>query len=324
MNLGTLVDLFYSVVPTSSGATALAMRAGLQLGYVATEGPPVEVWTRILDEAALRGRLGALVDRARMEFPYVDWSQAYAAAIHTTAAVGVVGRDVPWHAPDGAFEKVIGSQPTFLPIAFLEVGLRVARAVGRVSTGSGSGTGFMIHDNLMVTNHHVIDSVATAEHSRVEFNLQQSPEGRDLPSELFTFDPRHGFATSPGKGGDDWTLVRVKGDANAKWGAIEAEDARVNAGDYVNIIQHPLGGSKQIALYHNVVAYADSKRIQYLTDTNPGSSGSPVFDSEWRLVALHHMGGWLAEPNGDGKRLHFRNQGVAASVVWEACRAARL
>lgn len=28
----------------------------------------------------------------------------------------------------------------------------------------------------------------------------------------------------------------------------------------------------------------------YLTDTLPHSSGSPVFNSEWEVVALHHAG----------------------------------
>ncbi len=31
-------------------------------------------------------------------------------------------------------------------------------------------------------------------------------------------------------------------------------------------------------------------RVTYRTNTEPGSSGSPVFDQNWNLVALHHMG----------------------------------
>jgi V8-like Glu-specific endopeptidase len=30
--------------------------------------------------------------------------------------------------------------------------------------------------------------------------------------------------------------------------------------------------------------------VHYRTPTEPGNSGSPVFDDLWRLVALHHAG----------------------------------
>jgi V8-like Glu-specific endopeptidase len=96
----------------------------------------------------------------------------------------------------------------------------------------------------------------------------------------------------------------------------------VAAGDRVNIIQHPGGGPKQLAFFHNVVAFADDSRIQYLTDTLPGSSGSPVFDKDWRLVGLHHSGGWLPEPGS--KQTYYRNEGININVVLKGLEAANL
>jgi len=60
--------------------------------------------------------------------------------------------------------------------------------------------------------------------------------------------------------------------------------------------------------------------VQYLTDTLPGSSGSPVFDKDWRLVALHHSGGWIPEP-GSRDRV-FRNQGIHVDRVIEVLNQA--
>ena len=77
--------------------------------------------------------------------------------------------------------------------------------------------------------------------------------------------------------------------------------------------KHPGGGPKQIALTHNMVTYVDDNVVQYLTDTMPGSSGSPVFNAAWEVVALHHSGGWLREP-GDKEKL-FRNEGIAIGQV---------
>ncbi len=96
---------------------------------------------------------------------------------------------------------------------------------------------------------------------------------------------------------------------------LNLEEVNIAAKDRVNIIQHPGGDHKQIALYHNIIAYTDNKRIQYLTDTMPGSSGSPVFDSQWRVVALHHSGGWIVEPGT--KRQVYRNEGININCIIE-------
>ncbi|MBU6351013.1 MAG: trypsin-like peptidase domain-containing protein [Chloroflexi bacterium] len=79
-------------------------------------------------------------------------------------------------------------------------------------------------------------------------------------------------------------------------------------------------GPKQIALYHNLVVYSDGQRVQYLTDTLPGSSGSPVFNSAWQVVALHHSGGWLREPGS--KQMYYRNEGIHVNAVLQGLRNA--
>ena len=143
-----------------------------------------------------------------------------------------------------------------------------------------------------------------------QFNYQQNTEGLSMEPVIFQFDPASVFATSVE---DDWTAIKLFGDVNATWGRLDMEPFDMRPTKYVNIIQHPNGGPKQIALYHNLVAYLDQARVQYLTDTEPGSSGAPVFDSQWRLVALHHSGGWLHEP---GHRTKFyRNEGININRV---------
>ncbi len=55
----------------------------------------------------------------------------------------------------------------------------------------------------------------------------------------------------------------------------------------VNIIQHPDGGPKMLALRNNLVTKSTKSDVCYLTDTKLGSSGSPVFNDQWTMVALH-------------------------------------
>ena len=61
-------------------------------------------------------------------------------------------------------------------------------------------------------------------------------------------------------------------------------------GERVSIIQHPQGNTKQIAIRENEVIDIFSDFIHYSTDTQPGSSGSPVFNDQWQVVGLHHAG----------------------------------
>src|SRR4051794_13612949 len=107
-------------------------------------------------------------------------------------------------------------------------------------------------------------------------------------------------------------------------GKLDLAEIEVKVDDYVNIIQHPGGLPKQIALYHNLVVFVGGDRVQYLTDTLPGSSGSPVFDSRWRVVALHHKGGNVTEPGAKRKRVFFRNEGIHVRALLKGLAASRL
>lgn len=95
---------------------------------------------------------------------------------------------------------------------------------------------------------------------------------------------------------------------------------------HLNIIQHPSGRHKEVALQKNQVTNIYTNHIRYTTDTEPGSSGSPVFNNAWDLLVLHHAGGefsggkWI---NNQGVRIDkivnsIRNHfGAGSSVVTE-------
>jgi hypothetical protein len=86
----------------------------------------------------------------------------------------------------------------------------------------------------------------------------------------------------------------------------------------VSIIQHPMGGLKQVCLTDNKVAAVFGNLVQYSTDTEPGSSGSPVFDQNWQIVALHHRGGNLEGPDGTK---YFSNEGISIAAVYRDAAA---
>lgn len=208
-------------------------------------------------------------------------------------------------------EQLVGDN-NLLPVSFLEVGLRVAAAVCQIVVpGRGVGSGFLVGPNVVLTNHHVVSTHEEAARARVRFNYQVDEFGVLEPSEYFDCRPDEVFhAHEP----LDCALVAVDGVPGATYGVIPLAAPRpFFVGDRVNIIQHPMGQPKQIACVDNEIAYLDDTVVQYLTDTLPGSSGSPVFDDDWSLIAIHHSGGWI--PEASGSSTHFRNEGIRLSAI---------
>ena len=200
---------------------------------------------------------------------------------------------------------------TLLPISWLAVGMQRARSVARVKRSDGFyGTGFLLKNNLFLTNPHVITNAEEASTATIQFNYEQNQTGLGHEPVNFGLAPQILFVTSQS---DDWTLVKIAGEANSEWGFLELRPVEVQVNDRANIIQHPNGETKQLAVYHNLIAYADATKVQYLTDTLPGSSGSPVFNSRWDLIALHHSGGLLEEPGT--KKQVYRNEGININCI---------
>ncbi|HSN97583.1 MAG TPA: trypsin-like peptidase domain-containing protein [Candidatus Nanopelagicales bacterium] len=279
-------------------------------------------WFNILEEARRQGTrwVHAVLDYALADFPDDEALQRLRDGVPVRYAEGPDVASLAWRGRGGqTLEKLLGKQSTLVPVSFLEVGMRRARAVGRVKAADGSlGTGFLVPGDLLVTNHHVLRDRDAAAGGTVHFNYQQTVEGRDAETEELRLDPGAFFVTTAD---DDCTIVKVQGEPCSRWGAIELSPGPLRVDDRVNIIQHPGGDRKQLSFFHNLVVYVGGGRVQYLTDTLPGSSGSPVFDKDWRLVALHHSGGWIPEP---GSRDHFfRNEGIHVDRVLDVLRSVR-
>ncbi len=235
-------------------------------------------------------------------------------------------------------ERLMGDND-LIDVGFLERGALAARSVGRVTVETqagdgGFGTGFLVTPDLLMTNNHVLGSPADAVDSFVEFDFQEGIDGRLMSPQAFEFDPRRFFVTDEEL---DYSLVAVQplgagGAALAAYGFLPLieQEGKVILGELVNIIQHPNGEPKQLALRENKVVDLLSLFIHYETDTNPGSSGSPVFNDQWEVVALHHSGvpkedkdgNFLAldgtvwtDARGDSERAWIANEGVRVSRI---------
>lgn len=195
----------------------------------------------------------------------------------------------------------------FLPIRYLADGVARARAVCRISGPMGMGTGFLVSRGVIMTNNHVLENESQAQDSIAEFNYEDG----HTPV-VVKLQPRRLFLTDIDL---DFTVVACDDTPIADIVPIKLlrDPATITRNELASIIQHPAGRRKEIALHNNEVTHVKDKVIHYRTDTEPGSSGSPVFNNRWQLVALHHAG-WF-EPDG-----RATNEGIRIAAIVEKLR----
>jgi V8-like Glu-specific endopeptidase len=207
-------------------------------------------------------------------------------------------------------ERILGGN-NLLDAAFLELGSAVAKSVARIQIRDqfrtiGFGTGFMISPRLILTNNHVLPDARTARLSRAEFNFQNGIDGRPHAISAFNLEPDTFFVTDVDL---DFTVVAIQSstdDAEAElslarfgYNRVTADQGKLLLGEPINIIQHPDGQPKQIALQQNELIDRLDHFIHYHTDTSPGSSGSPLYNNQWEVIGLHHSGVPARDPSGN-------------------------
>lgn len=218
----------------------------------------------------------------------------------------------------GSVEIVFG-RSNFLPVSFLAVGTATSRATAiirasgtdyRGRVGSWSGTGFLLSPNILLTNHHVLNSPAVASASSAIFNFQLEPDGRPGETQSFRLMPERLFLTSPTVGGLDYTFCWIDGLPGRTWGVVRASRRTfpIAEGEFANIVSHPAGRMKEVALQENLVRWQDDLVVHYECDTEPGSSGAAVCNNNWDLVALHHA----SQVSASGRTL---NEGIKLAAI---------
>ena len=191
-----------------------------------------------------------------------------------------------------AAERVLGAND-LVNVTYLDAARSASRAVGRVvlrdarGRTQGFGTGWLCSPRVLLTNNHVLDSAA-ARTALVEFDYELRPDGTLMDRVTFELDPESLFLTSEPL---DYSFVAVRGDASFfGWIPLYGSADKNVLGEALSIVQHPSGEPKQIALRENRLVDRLPDFLHYETDTAPGSSGSPVFNDAWEVVALHHSG----------------------------------
>lgn len=228
-----------------------------------------------------------------------------------------------------AFDKV-----ALLKVPLFKGGQAVENGGKQVES---SGTGWMIGDSYLITNHHVIRARSSIYTSVAENDFEcQALETKVI----FDYNDEDTPLSEPIKvkrlvAWDvtlDYTILELDDSFEAR-GHLPLRKLRLNVTPErgsekppyvpVNIIQHPEGKAKKVAIRSNLVTRSTERDLRYFTDTEPGASGSPVLNDGWVVVALHRASSKSDRLDGkfQGKDVARVNVGTQIAAVLEHLEA---
>ena len=225
----------------------------------------------------------------------------------------------------GQLEAIICGND-LLPIWFLNRGAELRRTVARIKVvtsdgAEGYGTGFLVGPGILITNRHVLDQsdiggdslLSIVANAVAEFDVEIIPQviapGKtrlvsSTPA-VFRLAPQTLLLTDAWNA-LDYVLIALESKSidgqhdisEYGFNRLSADMGKTVTGEPVFIIQHPNGESKKISLLNNkmMIRNEQSSYLYYEADTEPGSSGSPVFNRQWEVVALHHSVEFARDP----------------------------
>lgn len=231
----------------------------------------------------------------------------------------------------------------------LEVEQQVCRVEINTAEGLLYGTGFLVGPGTVMTNYHVmkpvIDKPDLTAKVRFRFDYKIMEDGDTINSgavyrlaandwliDQSEYSPLDEVADTAGAAPEltqlDYALVRLNGEpgnlpvgSSAQPGAVlrkwitvtnQAYDFQPDTALY--ILQHPQGEPLKMCLDTEAIIGLNGNRtrVRYRTNTEKGSSGSPCFNKDWELVALHHSG----DPNYETLHKPEYNQGVPIDMIY--------
>jgi hypothetical protein len=225
-------------------------------------------------------------------------------------------------------EAILG-EDQYRTLEWYERGLTRARAVARIrgEASNSLGTGFLVNASdldpkvkgqLLITSHHVIPGlIPDYEHAVVTFEALDGGAKKYAIAEMLWTSPVNEL---------DTTVLRLKEPVAGVelYPICQPPLPPIEEKPHLYVIGHPTGGTMQFSISDNLMIDHEDPKVHYRTPTFAGSSGSPVFDDDWKLLALHHMGSINLMPRLQGGGLYSANEGLYFPTIVGRFRERRM
>jgi V8-like Glu-specific endopeptidase len=291
-----------------AGAFKIAsfLRQLLDIWQLNTTGPPGDTLLPVLRSAVLRYSGGGVVVQT--------WD------VRASRLAEPLNRQL---------EKVLGGD-RYQSLTWYRNGLARCRAVAQIENANedGIGTGFLIrgpdlHPDLpptvLITNGHVVPEAVPASEAVVVFHGLDGDAGvqrRFSVVRQWWYQP----STSPHL---DTTLLELDGHPD-RVDAVPIASRLPRMADgtpRAYLIGYPRGLTQpQFSLQDNMLLDYDDTLIHYRSPTEGGSSGSPVFDNQWKLIGLHHAGGFETPRLNNHGGTYPANEAIAINAIAKRLR----
>lgn len=239
-----------------------------------------------------------------------------------------------------AYQRVLGTVGT-ATFSWMQKGFKLARSVVLIKkNGSGFGTGYVVMGRdlderlgdvmYILTNSHVVSDPkldaksATPDEVQIKFEVlarEGHQQEYDVASVIWQSPPEE----------HDASILKIEPQVPDAIEPVQFSKSlpELNGEQRLFIIGHPGGGEISFSFEDNLLLDYETRhitdlddysacRIHYRTPTEKGSSGSPIFNANWKTIGLHHSGSEEMQMLNGKQGVYPANEGIWIETIKRA------